>query len=203
LHLFLNQNWQWPTIHGPLLDRLGKGQTVPRYARELRDLVFGKTDEIRFAKLKPMNEAARKTGNIRAQVSGGNLITLQSSIGTKVHWQTAGQILFFEELGERGYRIDRALEHFAQTGIFAKCKGVIFGDFNGGDEPAGGNKVQAVLKDFASAQKFPVLKGLQSGHAKIQRPLPFHTPSVLKLSSGGGELICSTGVSMTRAEASL
>src|SRR5262249_27221206 len=53
LHLFLNQNWNWPTVHGPLLDRLGKGKTVPRFARELKSFVFGEEKEIRFAKLKP------------------------------------------------------------------------------------------------------------------------------------------------------
>lgn len=196
LHLFLNQEWGWPTVHGPLLDRLGKGAAKPVYVREMKKFVFGDFDSITFDKLKPLNAPARKTGVVRGPVSGGNLITLQSSIGTRAEWQTPGRILFFEDIGERGYRVDRVLEHFRQIGFFDRAKAVVFGEFTGGRETDGKTKVPAVLQRFAEQVKIPVLSGVRSGHGVIQRPVPLGTTSELHLGAQA-RLVCDTGVDLS------
>ncbi len=180
LHLFLNQIWNWPSIHGPMLDRLGANPPPLKYRNELKDLVTGRKDKITFANLKPLNTAARNKQKISGRVTGGNLKTLQASLGTKIEWQTRGKILFLEEIGERGYRIDRVFEHFKQLGLWAQPKALIFGDFTGGAEPSGKDFVPRVLKEFAESQKFPVYRGIQCGHGIIQRPVPFNTLSFLE-----------------------
>lgn len=194
LHVFLNQSWRWPTIHGPLLDRLGMGKAKPKYVRELKRLVFGETPTIEFSNLKALNDFAKKNKIIRAPVSGGNLITLQSSLKTKAEWDARGKILFFEDIGERGYRVDRVLEQFYQMGVFASASAVIFGDFTGGNESDGRNHIAMVLREFAKKISIPALTGLPSGHGLIQRPLPLATPSELFLKDGRGKLISDTGV---------
>jgi muramoyltetrapeptide carboxypeptidase len=194
LHVFLNQNWGWPTVHGPLLDRLGRKATLPKYEKEMHHFVFGDLPEIRFKGLRPLNEAARKTGRrVRGAVSGGNMVVLQSSLGSNASWETTGRILFFEDTGERGYRIDRMLSQFSQAGLFAHCKAIVFGQFIGGEEADGSSLIQPVIRRFAQSMKIPVLGGLQSGHDLIQRPLPFETKAILKLGDRG-ELICDSGV---------
>lgn len=196
LHLFLKQEWGWPTVHGPLLDRLGKGAARPRYVTELKKYVFGDMNEIEFKGLKALNSSATKRKVLRGSVSGGNLITLQSSLGTPVSWRTKGEILFFEDIGERGYRVDRVLEHFDQVGVFKKAKAVVFGQFTGGAEADGKSLTPAVIKRFAHEMDkrygLPVFSGLDSGHGVVQRPLPFGTESVLHLGERG-RLICATG----------
>lgn len=192
LHVFLGQKWGWPTVHGPLLDRLGRGAALPKWEKELRRLVFGEISKIEFKGLKPLNKIAQANGRVRARVSGGNLIVLQSTMGTKAQWNTDERILFFEDIGERGYKIDRVLEQFDQAGYFAKTRGVIFGQFTGGNEPDGSNKILPVMKRFAESVKFPVFHGFPCGHDVIQRPLPFETPSELVLGARG-TLICETG----------
>lgn len=192
LHVFLNQAWGWPTVHGPLLDRLGRKAALPKYERELKRFVFGELEEISFSGLKALNAAARGRGVVRGAVSGGNLTVLQSSLGTAAEWETKGRILFFEDIGERGYRIDRILAQFEQAGMFNSAKAVIFGQFTGGREPDGSSLVPAVLRRFAETMRIPVFSGLASGHDLIQRPLPFETPSWLKLGARG-ELVCSAG----------
>ncbi len=179
LHLFFNQIWDWQTIHGPMLDRLGARPPTAKYLKELRELVCGREKEICFSHLKPMNKAALRSQKISGRITGGNLVTLQSSLKTKIEWQTRGKILFLEEIGERGYRIDRFLQHFAQVGLWAKPKALVLGDFTGGQEPDGKDHSQRILKEFAEAQSFPIYKGLQSGHGQIQRPIPFNTASTL------------------------
>jgi muramoyltetrapeptide carboxypeptidase len=195
LHLFLNQRWNWATVHGPLLDRLGKGAAPAKFVRELRNFVFGSASEIDFMKLKPLNDLARSRQTICGTVSGGNLITLQSTLSTALHWQTQDKILFFEDIGERGYRVDRVLEHFRQAGLFTHAKAIVFGDFTGGNESDGSNRVAAVLKRFAENLDIPVLKGLQSGHSVIQRPLPLGAPAKLKLGDTP-VLNCNSGVTL-------
>lgn len=194
LHVFLNQNWHWPTVHGPLLDRLGNRAALPRYEREMKRFVFGELAEMRFSGLRPMNDLARRKGLvIDGEVSGGNLIVLQSTIGTRAQWQTAGRILFFEEIGERGYRIDRVLEHFDQLGYFKRARAIIFGQFTGGKERDGRSLIPHVLKRFAANASIPVLQGLQSGHDMIQRPVPFGAPSRLVFDGRRAELVCRSG----------
>jgi muramoyltetrapeptide carboxypeptidase len=191
LHVFLNQQWNWPTVHGPLLDRLGAGRAQPKYEREMKRFIFGEMSDITFDKLKPLNERAAGRGRVRGPVSGGNLITLQSSLGTLAPWSTKGRILFFEDIGERGYRVDRVLDQFRQIGYFTKAKAVIFGQFIGGNEADGTTRLPAVLKRFAEGLKIPVFSGLASGHDKIQRPLPFETDAVLELGDRGTLTVCS------------
>jgi len=192
LHAFLNQKWGWPTVHGPLLERLGRRAALPKFERELKKLVFGEITRIRFSNLKALNEAAVRDGVVRGKVSGGNLIVLQSSLGTKASWQTDGRILFFEDVGERGYRVDRVLEQFTQAGLFRRARAIVFGQFTESHERDGRDLVPLVIKRFAKTMKIPVFSGLQSGHDIIQRPVPFETPSLLQLGKRG-ELQCETG----------
>ncbi len=179
LHVFLNEKWGWPTIHGPMIDRIGRGLILEPQLKELRSLFFGETSEVEFKNLKPLNDLAHRAKTIKAPVTGGNLMTLQGSIGSKAPWVSAGSIVFLEEIDERGYRVDRILEHLDQTGHFAKAKAIILGDFLGGDEPDGTNRVWPVVERWATLQKIPVLRGVGAGHGDLQRPVPFSTSATL------------------------
>ncbi|MBX2986421.1 MAG: LD-carboxypeptidase [Bdellovibrionaceae bacterium] len=184
LHLFLSQEWGWATLHGPLLERMSPGRLAPRDHREMRDLVFGRVKQVRFQNLKPMNEAARRLRRVKAPVIGGNLTVLQSTLGTPWQLRPRGHFLFVEDIGERGYRVDRIFEQFRQAGLFRGCRGLLLGDFTAADEPDGRNLVPLVFRRWAEDLEIPVFRGLPAGHGKVQRPVPFATSAVL---SGGGQ----------------
>jgi muramoyltetrapeptide carboxypeptidase len=114
-------------------------------------------------------------------VSGGNLITLQSSLATASEYKPKGTIVLLEDIGERGYRVDRVLEHFAQAGLWNGVRAIVFGDFTGGRDPDGKDRVPAVMQRFADQMRIPVLKGLRTGHGAVQRPVPFLTSATLNL----------------------
>jgi muramoyltetrapeptide carboxypeptidase len=192
LHVFLNQQWGWPTIHGPMVDRIGRGLILEPQLSELHDIYFGDSASIEFRGLKPMNEAARKSRVIRGRVTGGNLMTLQSTIGTRGPWDTSGRIVFLEEIDERGYRIDRLLEHLTQTGHFTKARAVILGEFLGGAESDGSTRIPGVLQRFADSLKIPVLTGVEAGHGDMQRPIPFETAATLTCGATGS-IVIETG----------
>ena len=185
LHGFLIQNWKWTGLHGPLLDRLGKNQVPKDVEEELLAVVRGETVEVVFPELKSLNKAATKRKKINAPLLGGNLKVVEGHVGTKDEFKFSKKIVFFEEIGERGYRVDRMLFHLSEAGAFKNCEAVVFGTFIGGDEPKTDpdsmtlNKVDWVLKNWAENQKFPVLMGLPCGHDTVQRVLPLGTKATL------------------------
>jgi len=194
LHNFFYQDWGWPTIHGSNIDRYGKRAAPSVEEKVLHKVIFGKASSVSYS-LNPLNKAAEKNGYRQGAVTGGNLITCQASVGTAFELETKGRILFFEDIGERGYRVDRVLRHFQMCGLFKGVKAVVFGDFVGGKEPGGGRKVPAVLKAFAMESKIPVLSGLPTGHGKKRMPLPFGVSSRLTLGPNA-KIECPTGCSL-------
>lgn len=173
LHQFLNQKWGWKTIHGPILARsLEMKNKRPQDYQELFGLLTGEKSFIQFENLQPLNPAAIKNKkNIQAKIRGGNLCTFCSLLGTPLQPKVDQSFLFFEDTGERGYKVDRMLTQLEQAGIFKKCKGVFFGDMIKGDEADGTNLVWSAIEDFFKKYSFPVYKGIESDHSEKQRPL--------------------------------
>lgn len=194
LHLFFNQQWKWPTIHGRTLSQLSPELKNTADRKFLKDVIFGDQTEKVFKSLKPLNDEARKTKTIKGSITGGNLRILQSSLGTDWELEAKGKILFIEDVAERGYSIDRMLEQMIQAKIIHKgLKAVVFGDFTEGKERDGKDHTHEALKRFAAKVNYPVLKGLPAGHGKkINYPIPFHTPAVLKLGEES-HLSCTYG----------
>lgn len=217
LQLFLDQKWKWPSLHGPLLDRLGRtvneklrekaireGKFIPPQAHveELRRVLEGELSTVLFEGLRWIGHQPGekpRARNIDGVTTGGNLVTFASSIGTALHPSTAGKIVFFEDIGERGYRVDRLLEQLVQSRVLtAKTKAVVFGEFIEGREPDGTSKVSSVIERFAktwgSANGVPILTGLPMGHGENQRVVPFGTSAHLDWLAGSLEVATGAGV---------
>lgn len=196
LHLFLNQKWKWPTLHGPLLDRIGKGVSSPEETASLFAVLKSQLTEVVFSGLQRVGAAQTKKGVKRGTMVGGNLMTLQSSLGTP--WQLRGRkhIVFFEEIGERAYRIDRMLHHFAQAKAFDGVEAMVFGQIVGVDPDELALIHDTILPEFASRCRFPVFKGLPCGHGHPQMPLPLGTDATLKFDMSDAVLTIKTGVEM-------
>lgn len=176
LHLYLQQQWQWPTIHGVL----AKENYSPESIASLKSLLFGTVEPLRLSG-RALNDRAMQDQRIEADIIGGNLCLVQTSIGTS--WQIDGRnkIILLEEIGERGYRIDRMLEHLQQARVFQNAAAVLFGDFLEGKEPDGSSLIQAVLERFAQHCPIPVLQIPGIGHGYVSAPIPLGTRVHLQL----------------------
>ncbi len=179
IHYFLNHHWGWPSLHGPLLDRLGSGTVRAEELAELKAVLFGGLRQVQFAGLAALNSAARKRQVVRSKVFGGNLTVMQTTLGTVLQ-RRPRQILFLEDVGERGYRVDRMLQHLSQAGALRNVAAVVFGAFVGGRESDGRTLVPQVLERFAREQSFPVLMGMDAGHGEHQRPVFLNTAAELR-----------------------
>lgn len=192
LHLYLNQKWNWPSLHGRTISQLSVN-IKSKDREELADVLFGNRKQMIFNKLKPLNHFASLDRVVEGKIVGGNLRILQSSLGTAWELKAKGKILFVEDVSERGYSVDRMLEQLLQAKIFHKgLKALIFGDFTGGDEKNGENYIHYAFQRFAERVNYPVLMGLPCGHGEENYALPLNTKCELVLSNKY-QLICDSG----------
>lgn len=194
LHLFLNQEWGWTTLHGQMLERFGGQKMKVRERRHLLSVLFGSRPQVDYGPLLPLNASARISRRIKSTVLGGNLAVLQSSLGTPSQFDPPKSILFFEDIGERPHRVDRMLEQMTQSGVLKNAKAILFGYFMLDNFQDRRDLWNDVIPRFAARQKIPVLKGLKVGHNwQSQSPLPFNTPAELSLGRNP-RLVVATGI---------
>lgn len=177
LHIFLNQKWKWPTVHGPLAGSIGREVISETNLNEVKAVLEGSVKHFEFDNLKPITDLSQKVKSISGLVTGGNLMVATSTLGTPDQIKGAGKILFFEELNERSYRVDRCLQQMRQAGVFKGVKAVVFGDFHQCLEADGKDYITPTLKNFFTEIKVPAFTGIESGHGAIQRPVFFNTES--------------------------
>lgn len=194
LHLFFTQHWNWPVLHARNISQMHPDLANTPDRKFLREVIFGKKDEKIFKSLKPLNNYAKSSQKISAHIVGGNLRIVQSSLGTPWEINTSEKILFFEDIGERGYSVDRMLEQLIQAKIInKKTKAVLFGSFTECNEKDGSNLVKDALIRFAQKVTIPVLMGVPAGHdEKVNYPIPFNTSTTLVLGKTG-QLHCHYG----------
>ncbi len=179
LHNFINQKWNWPSLHASLIDRLAQDQLSEDNVIELKNVLEQADYAAKFDKLFPLNKPAKSKKNIISKVVGGNLMVITSTLGTPAQINPKNKILFLEEISERAYRVDRCLQQMKQSGVFKSVAAVVFGDFTNCDELNKENLIKPILLDFFKNLKIPAFMGLESGHGVLQRPLFFNTDAKL------------------------
>jgi len=119
-----------------------------------------------------------KDGKARGKLVGGNITLLQATLGTPYEFDSDDAILFFEEVGEEPYYLDRILNHFKLAGKFKNCKGVIFDKMPSVKPSSNGAafyrniSVEEVLSMYFEEFDFPVCIGFSIGHIKNKPTLP-------------------------------
>ena len=105
---------------------------------------------------------------------GGNLAVLTSLVGTPYLPQVKGGILFVEDVAEHPYRIERMLTQLLHSGILARQKAIVLGQFTG-YKPVPhdkGFRLATVVNWLRDQLKIPVLTNLPYGHVATKVLLP-------------------------------
>ena len=201
LHYFLNQKWNWPSLHISGLEELSKKNALLRVDRSTKDVAQAsqknsqgqKSTEINdliqvlqgklleFKGFEPLNQMALEEGQITSYMLGGNLATLVSLVGSSFFKPPQKGILFLEDVNERGYQVDRLLSQLKFARFFDNIEAVVFGNFIGGEEPDGSFQWKVAQQNLANELSIPVLRGLNCGHGVGVRPLPLYTSCDLYL----------------------
>lgn len=187
LHLFLQQQWHWQTLHGPSANQVVHNLIDLKSIEEFKELILGNLNQLVFSAT-PLNIKKNCAETIKAPIIGGTLTLIQASLGTAWQIEAKNKILFLEEINESAYRIDRMLQHLQQSKILEGVKAILLGDFISpfeNKDPTGINKdailIQSVLARFANEQQVPVLQIPGIGHGKKNRSLPLGANTELNL----------------------
>ncbi|HCJ66096.1 MAG TPA: LD-carboxypeptidase [Elusimicrobia bacterium] len=166
LSVFLNTIYERTglvTYHSPMLINLSNLKGIA--LKSFLNAIGGNDKEKNlFAKV-PVK--VFKHGIATGTLKGGNLITLSALIGTEWELETKNSILFFEEVDEKLYKVDRCLSQWFLAGKFRKIKGLILGNFRGLKT----SNIFAIIKEMIKVT-FPVVYCPYLGHTKNKITLP-------------------------------
>jgi muramoyltetrapeptide carboxypeptidase len=170
LHLFISQKWpNWNTIHAPLLIHLNEKHK--NNFGVLLDILEGKIDSYDIDDVYPLNDKALAEVNIVGKLTGGNLTIVESSLGTIWEIQTAGKILFLEDVHEYPEYIYRMLYHLKEAGKLSCAKALVFGHFHeAGDQ----ERLRMFINGFAQTLDIPVYVTDKFGHGDNNVPLIYN-----------------------------
>ena len=117
---------------------------------------------------------------------GGCLSLLAAATGTPWQPDLRGAVVFFEEVGEAPYRVDRMLWQLRAAGVFEGIAGLALGQFTACDPPPGraSRPLSAVLREHAEALGVPALMGLPIGHGPRARAVPIGYRAMLDPRAG-------------------
>jgi len=108
---------------------------------------------------------------------GGCLSILAALCGTPDEVVGRNAVLFWEDVNEETYRLDRMLTQLQGSGTFDGLQAMVIGSISPG--PRGGESsaaVEAWLRDYFAGAPFPVVRGLAAGHLARPRTLPLGLP---------------------------
>jgi muramoyltetrapeptide carboxypeptidase len=172
LHLFLNQKWGWKTIHGAM-----PGTTADQDShnfRLIKEIMDKKKGTLTYGGLTPLNTSASTQKKICGTITGGCLTLLVNSLGTGWQLSAGDKILMIEDVGVRGYEIDRNLTHLKQSGVLKGVQTIVFGSFLPKDDD---KYCPKALETFAREIKIPVFSCNWFGHSFKNYPVPFGCPA--------------------------
>ena len=180
LHFALAKKVNLVSIHAPMLNGGLQAKDLPEFTRAS----FFRT----VMEAKPAGSICdgynRKTvtvlhgGVAKGRLIGGNLSLICAAIGTPFVPSFNGKILFFEDVGEKPYKLDRMLTQLLNTGILQQAAGVAVGvnhDCEDPDAKSRGEYRQSaadVVKERLSSLRVPVVTGLPFGHVDLNATIP-------------------------------
>ena len=182
LHLAIARNCRLVTFHSPL-PLYGLAKTGPGWDES--NELFWRTIQGKAGSTVPLpaNRPRPKTllpGKAVGRLLGGNLSLIAATMGTPFEIEADGAILFLEDTGEAGYRVDRMLSQLRLAGVLGKIAGVILGSFDGTDDA----ELAAVVRDYFGASKVPVVTGYPLGHTAYNFTLAHGARAELDATTG-------------------
>jgi muramoyltetrapeptide carboxypeptidase len=173
-----------PSWHGPSAVAFGQ-ETISSFTEEQFMTALASDSW----QLKVTAKAQPKIA-VQGTLWGGNLCTFCSLMGTPYMPAVKGGILFFEDIAEHPYRVERQLMQLKHSGILDKQKALVLGQFTAYKlAPNDKGYDFAPMVDFIRTQtKTPVLTGLPIGHVPDLITLPYGTKASIESIRGGYQL---------------
>jgi muramoyltetrapeptide carboxypeptidase len=160
------------SLHAPNLTALGRGDAAAR--QSWLEALEAPLSRREFSGLDVLR-AGRASGTL----VGGNLTLLFTAAASGQLELPADAILFFEEVNEAPYRIDRMLTALCCSGKLRPVRGVCLGDLAADGSHAVRRAALDAVLDCLGDLGVPILAGLPVGHGARNQPLPLGVPALL------------------------
>jgi muramoyltetrapeptide carboxypeptidase len=180
LHLAIAKKCNLITFHSPVAQHgLGSTDGLSEFSakwfwRCLRSDTDAAADGFRY---EVPNESPLQTvrgGTARGRLIGGNLSLVAATVGTPYDIETDGRVLFFEDVNEAPFRIDRMFSQLRLAGKLEKPAAVILGQFTKcvAKEGDASLTVDEIFADYFADAPYPVVKNFPAGHTPNNATLP-------------------------------
>lgn len=188
LNLFTQQNWGGQNICAAMLAQIVNENVTKKSQKAISDLVLGKTKILKYA-LKPLNNCVEQ--EISGEIIGGCVSVLAGHFATKNQINWHNKILFLEDEGEDGERLERYFNQVT-TIIYEEKKypkAILLGNFlesNPHGTPKAKNIKIAISKFIEKIEfhnlRIPIFleKSQSLGHSKKIMPLILGYKTIIK-----------------------
>lgn len=176
LFLALQRDGPYVVHYGPVVSELGDARAFDEGS--FWASLYG--DPRRFS-LRLKSNDVLKPGRGVGRLIGGCLSLMVSLLGTRHDPDYDGAILFWEEVSEAPYRIDRMLTQLKNAGKLNRLRGMIVGSLSGCLQEPGKPSltIRRILHDLCREASFPIVWNVPAGHVAHKITLPMGLPAVL------------------------
>lgn len=178
LHVHITNTMGIQTLHSNMPFALEK--KTPEAIETMRKELFGESCIYEIPS-HLLNRSGKGTGPL----IGGNLSILYSITGTKSGINSAGKILFLEDLDEYLYHVDRMMINLKRSGKLENLAGMLVGGFTDmhDNEVPFGKDAYEIIAEHVHQYDYPVCFNFPAGHIPDNRALVMGRKYSLEISS--------------------
>lgn len=140
-----------------------------------RGLTTAETDSLLAAlageQLPPLALLGEWTGT-EGVLMGGCLSLLNAMVGTSFQVSAADSVLFWEDVGEPLYRLDRMLTQLGLSGSLTGIRGMVVAKFELHEDDVDSGLLPELLQEWSLEIGCPLAHGIESGHCAPNLTLP-------------------------------
>jgi len=159
-------------FHGPMLTTYGK--RTRQYNLDTFHEVLSGRDGISIMSVEACQARCLKPGVATGPLWGGNLTLVNERLGTVDQIDTAGSILFLEDIDEKFYAFDRMMLHLKRSGSLDNIRGLVIGEMLeiGDNKVPFGKTTDEIVLDICADLDIPIISNFPCGHGDYQATLP-------------------------------
>jgi len=156
-----------PGLHGPTASTLAEPYRF--HAPSFRAGLRGRLESLalRFGAASIV-----RSGEARGELAGGCLSLLASLAGTPYEPDLRGKILFWEDVNEEPFRLDRMLQQLRLSGMLRGVRGILVGKLTNCKPKGPSLRERDLLQEYFAPLGVPVVRGIPAGHCVHARSLP-------------------------------
>lgn len=185
LHGHIENNFGIASLHSPMCGAFRQETAEALYLKTFYAALTGESIHYHAAPSK-----YNRIGHAEGVLTGGNLSLLAHMVGSKSSVDTAGKILFIEDIEEYLYKMDRMLLTLKRAGKLDNLKGLVVGYLTNmldTDRPFG-QTIEEIILDKVREYGYPVCFNFPCGHEDINYSLTMGAVHKFSVTEGGATL---------------